>query len=99
VIVCSLFVAFDTLAVTSERVSRFLARAQEKHARSILIRRYGIVALVPLVLLIGFYFTPPIAWFMGWERRRAIVLMALGEVIGIMLALALAMGVLQAFGF
>jgi hypothetical protein len=98
-IVCALFAVFDTLAASSDRVSRFLGWAQQNYAGSRFVRNYGIFSLVPLILLIGFYFTPPVAWFMGWERRRSIVLMVIGEIIGIALTLAMTSGVLQAFGF
>jgi len=97
-IILSLFAIFDALAATSARVCGFLERAQVKHGQSRILRKYGILSLVPLVLIIGFYFSPPVAWFMGWDRRWSLILLAIGEVIGIVLTLAATLGVLQILG-
>ncbi|MDD1676403.1 MAG: hypothetical protein LUQ40_01555 [Methanomicrobiales archaeon] len=93
-----LFALFDALATSSARVCRFLEHAQQKHGQSRLLRKYGILSLVPLVIIIGFYFTPPVAWFMGWDRRWTLILLGVGEVIGILITLALTYGVLRIFG-
>ena len=97
-VICSLFALFDALATSSGRVCRFLEHVREKHGQSRLLRKYGILSLVPLVIIIGFYFTPPLAWFMGWDRRWTLILLGIGEALGIVLTLALTLGILRIFG-
>src|SRR5512137_618870 len=69
-----LFDLFDTLGRHSERAARFLLRSEEKVKQSKPISKYGIYGLVPCVLTLGFYVSPPVAWALAWRRDASIVL-------------------------
>ena len=69
-----LFDLFDTLGRHSDRVARFLARAEEKVKQSTLISKYGIYGLIPCVLTLGLYVCPPVSWALAWRRDHAILL-------------------------
>ena len=69
-----MFDIFDALGRHSERVARFLARAEEKVQQSTLISKYGIYGLVPCVLTLGFYACPPVSWALAWRRDQSFLL-------------------------
>ncbi|MDP3564159.1 MAG: hypothetical protein Q8R70_06675 [Methanoregula sp.] len=69
-----MFDIFDTLGRHSERVARFLARAEEKVQQSTFISKYGIYGLVPCVLTFGFYVCPPVSWALVWRRDQSLFL-------------------------
>jgi hypothetical protein len=72
-VMIALFDLFDSIGDHSERVQRFLERSKKRADNSAILAKYGIYGLVPLVLTLGFYVCPPIAWVLGWDRRRSIV--------------------------
>jgi hypothetical protein len=77
-VITLLFTILDTLGERSGRVARMIHRTRTKYQHSRLVQRYGIFSLLPAVLIVGFYVCPPIAWILGWDRARSIVLLMLG---------------------
>jgi hypothetical protein len=66
---------FDHLGKTSPRIARFLERTRGKYGSSTLVKKYGIFALVPGILVLGFYICPAVAWLLGWDRKHSLLLM------------------------
>lgn len=72
-IIIALFDVFDSISDHSERVRKFLDRSKKRADASTILSRYGIYGLVVVVLTLGFYICPPIAWVCGWDRKRSIL--------------------------
>lgn len=66
---------FDILCCHSGKVQGFLDWVRQKHANSPLIRRYGVLALAPAILTLGFYISPAISWLFGWDRKTSFLIM------------------------
>lgn len=66
---------FDHVGQRSPRVARFLERIRGKYGASPIIKKYGVFALVPGILVVGFYVCPAVAWLLGWERKIAFTVM------------------------
>lgn len=66
---------FDAMCCRSGKVQGFLDWIQKKYANSPLIRRYGVLALVPGILTVGFYISPAISWLFGWDRKISFLIM------------------------
>ncbi|MDI6719730.1 MAG: hypothetical protein QMD46_08985 [Methanomicrobiales archaeon] len=88
------FSVLDALGERSPRVAAFIERAQRKYGSSRMLRRYGLIALVPGVMTVGLYVCPPLIWILGWNRRQSILLMMLGFLASVAATLLTAMGVL-----
>lgn len=67
---------FDFVGNSTPRVAGFLERIHGKYGSSRYIKKYGIFALIPGMLVAGFYVCPAVAWLLGWDRRIAFILMA-----------------------
>ncbi len=66
---------FDHVGKSSPRVARFLERVRRKYGSSPVIKKYGVFALVPGMLVVGFYACPAVTWLLGWERKIAFIVM------------------------
>lgn len=72
-IVIMLFDIFDSIGDHSDRVHRFLERSRRSASESVILAKYGIYGLVIVVLTLGFYICPAVAWVCGWDRKRSIL--------------------------
>ncbi|MCK9580236.1 MAG: small multi-drug export protein [Methanoregula sp.] len=72
-VIIALFDLFDSVSDHSERVRSFLDRSKKRADESWILSRYGVYGLIVVVLTIGFFFCPPIAWICGWDRNRSIL--------------------------
>lgn len=72
-VILLLYDLFDSIGDHSERVRAFLERSRKRAAESAILAKYGIYGLVIVVLTLGFYICPPIAWVCGWDRKRSIL--------------------------
>jgi hypothetical protein len=72
-VIIALFDLFDSVSDHSERVRSFLDRSKKRADNSEILSRFGIYGLVVVVLTLGFYICPPIAWICGWDRKRSIL--------------------------
>lgn len=77
-VILLLFDLFDSIGDHSERVRRFLDRSRKRAADSAILAKYGIYGLVVVVLTLGFYICPPIAWVCGWDKKRSILYTMIG---------------------
>jgi hypothetical protein len=66
---------FDLAGKSSPRVAGFLERTRRKYGSSPYIKKYGVLALVPGILVVGFYVCPAVAWLLGWDRKTAFIVM------------------------
>lgn len=72
-VIIALFDLFDSFGDHSERVRQFLDRSKKRAENSAILGTYGIYGLILVVLTLGFYICPPIAWICGWDRNRSIL--------------------------
>ena len=80
-VIIALFDIFDSIGDHSERVRNFLERSRRRAAESVLLAKYGIYGLIVVVLTLGFYVCPAIAWVCGWDRKRSIAFTMAGYVL------------------
>ncbi len=66
---------FDAMCCRSGKIQGFLDWIQKKYANSPLIRRYGVLALAPGILTVGFYICPAVSWLFGWDRKTSFLIM------------------------
>jgi len=66
---------FDLAGKSSPRVAGFLDRTRRKYGSSPYIKKYGVFALVPGILVVGFYVCPAVSWLLGWDRKTAFLIM------------------------
>jgi len=66
---------FDAMCCRSGRVRGFLDWIQKKYTNSPLVRRYGVLALAPGILTVGFYICPAVSWLFGWDRKISFLIM------------------------
>lgn len=92
-----IFALLDTLDAKSQRVGNLLAWVQQRYTRSKTLQTYGIYGLIPGMIVLGVLVCPPIVWLVGWDRRRAVLLMMTGFTIAAAGTLAVATGLLQFF--
>ena len=90
-----LFDLFDLAGERSRRVGSFLERSRRRAAGSRLLSRYGMYGLVPLVIVLGFYVCPAVAWVLGWDRRRSVLLIMTGCAVASVATVLVTMGVLD----
>jgi uncharacterized membrane protein len=79
-ITLTMFDIFDILGENSTIVSRFLKKSEEKAHRSELLTKYGILGLVPCVIIFGFYVCPALSRILGWRRDLSIFLIMVGYI-------------------
>ncbi len=66
---------FDHVGKSSPRVAQFLERTRGNYGSSPVVKKYGVLALVPGMLVVGFYVCPGVAWLLGWDRKTAFIVM------------------------
>jgi uncharacterized membrane protein len=90
-----LYDIFDTLGHTSEPVARFLERSRQYAHGSATVEKYGILGLIPCVILIGVYANAPLAWVLGWREDHALILTILGYLPLLVITIWISTGLLQ----
>jgi hypothetical protein len=91
----TMFDIFDILGEYSSRISRFLERSKERADRSTTISKYGILGLIPCVLMLGFYVCPAVSRVFGWPRDLSIFLIMVGYISISIVTLLAAMGIFR----
>ncbi|HUU75189.1 MAG TPA: hypothetical protein VMW63_03765 [Methanoregulaceae archaeon] len=73
----------DSLALSSDRVKRWIDNIGKKMEKYPAIQKYGAVSCIAIAWVpgIGLYGTPIIAWILGWKRIPVIMFTTLGFVI------------------
>jgi hypothetical protein len=89
------FSLFDAMNARSAKVAGFLDLTRKKYGSSAFIRHYGIFALVPAMLVVGFYVCPAISWLLGWNRKCSLLLMMVTFSIASILVLIVGTGVFR----
>ena len=92
-----LFDLFTAVGTTSERVGQFLLMTTQAANRSKTLHRYGILALVPLEILIGVYLCAPVSWVMGWRRNISLAVTMSGYCIAAAITIFATIGLLNVF--
>ncbi len=91
-----LFALLDLLADRSTLVDRLLQRAQRRTRTMSRLGRYGPIALVPAVMVAGFFVCVPLAWLLGWRRSHAVAALLAGFCIATACTAAVSSGLLAA---
>lgn len=73
----------ESLALTSDRVSRWIENIGKKMEKYPVIQKYGAVSCILIAWIpgIGLYGTPIIAWILGWNRWLTVAFTTIGFVI------------------
>lgn len=95
-LIFTLFALLDLLADRSTLVVRLLERAQRRTRTMRRLGRYGPIALVPAVMVAGFFVCVPLAWLLGWRRSHAVAALVAGFCIATACTAALSSGLLTA---
>ena len=78
-------------------VARFLENSRSWAKSSPFLAKYGIVGLVPLVIVLGFYVCAPAACILGWRRDLATILIMAGYIIASIVTILLTHGASMVF--
>lgn len=91
------FEVLDLFAEQSERVRAWIDRIDEKTKGNVYLRRYGVLALVPLIWLpvVSLYGSPLVAWIFRWDRMQSIIAMLAGWIVACAVVMAATMGIFQ----
>jgi len=90
-----LYDIFDTIGHSSPRVAAFLAKSRHVADSSPAVKKYGILGLVPLEILIGVYANAPVAWVLGWREDHSLLLTLIGYLPQLIITIAICMGLLS----
>jgi uncharacterized membrane protein len=82
----------------TERVKRFVQKADEAIKKYPILSRYGAVTLtiLPAMPIVGLYSSVPIGWLFRWNKALCIFFITLGWILVIVSLMLLSLGVLQA---
>ena len=83
-----------TFALTSERVSRWLSKIEQKMQDHQSLHRYGAVSCIFIAWIpgIGLYGTPAIAWILRWDRTLSAIFTVVGFFLASLLMIVIAEG-------
>ena len=90
-----LFGLCGTLAEHWPRFARFLEQTRGRAEGSLILARYGILGLLPLVIVLGFYVCAPVACIFGWRRDHAILIIMTGYLIACIVTILATLGILE----
>jgi hypothetical protein len=84
----------QTFALTSDRVSRWVARVEQKMQEHQALHRYGPVSCIMIAWIpgIGLYGTPAIAWILRWDRIPSVIFTVTGFFLASLLMMIIAEG-------
>ncbi|PKG31662.1 small multi-drug export protein [Methanoregula sp.] len=92
-----LFCLCGALEAHWPRVARFLEKSRSRAKSSPFLAKYGIVGLVPLVIVLGFYVCAPAACILGWRRDYATILIMAGYIFASIVTILLTHGATMVF--
>jgi len=90
-----LYDIFDTVGHGSPRVAAFLERSRHYADGSPVMKKYGILGLVPLDILIGVYANAPVAWVLGWREDHSLILTLIGYLPQLVITILISIGLLH----
>lgn len=92
-----LFGLCETMEAHWPRVARFLEKSRSRVKTYPFLAKYGIVGLVPLVIILGFYVCAPAACILGWRRDHATILIMAGYIFASIVTILLTHGASMVF--
>ena len=90
-----LYDIFDTIGHTSPRVAAFLEKSRHIADGSPTMKRYGILGLIPLEIVIGVYANAPVAWVLGWREDHSLLLTLAGYLPQLIITIAICVGLVN----
>lgn len=86
--------SLQTFALTSDRVSRWIARIEKNMQEHQSLHRYGPVSCILIAWIpgIGLYGTPAIAWILRWDRIPSVIFTVTGFFLASLLIIIIAEG-------
>jgi uncharacterized membrane protein len=90
-----LFGLCGSLAEHWPRFARFLERTRGRAEGSRILAQYGILGLLPLVIILGFYVCAPVACIFGWRRDHATLLIMAGYLFACIVTILATLGILD----
>ena len=82
----------------SERVKRFVAKADAAIKKYPILSKYGAATLMilPAMPIVGLYSTVPVGWLFRWNKALCIFFITLGWIFVVVFLMLLSLGVLSA---
>jgi uncharacterized membrane protein len=82
----------------SERVKRFVEKAEKAIKKYPILSKYGAVTLMilPAMPIVGLYSSVPIGWLFRWKKSSCVFFITLGWILVVGFLLLLALGILPA---
>jgi uncharacterized membrane protein len=82
----------------SERVKRFVQKAETAIQKYPILSKYGAVTLMilPAMPIVGLYSSVPIGWLFRWKKSSCVFFITLGWILVVSFLLLLALGILPA---
>ena len=90
-----LFSLCGSLAEHWPRFARFLEQTRGRTEGSKILAKYGILGLLPLVIVLGFYVCAPVACIFGWRRDHATLLIMAGYLFACIVTILATLGILH----
>ncbi len=97
-VILVIYALLDASLLVSGRWQARVLGISKRFSSSRLVASYGVYALLPGIVIAGFYVSTPVAWFFRWDRRTATGLMVAGYVAAAGVTLAGTMGLLSLIG-
>ena len=85
----------ETFALTSDRISTWIGKVEQKTKRHPIIYKYGSFSCIFIAWIpgIGLYGTPVIAWILRWKRIPSAIFTIIGFFLASLLMMVLASGI------
>jgi uncharacterized membrane protein len=90
-----LYDIFDTIGHTSPRVAGFLEKSRHVADGSPTVKKYGILGLIPLEIVLGVYANAPVAWVLGWREDHSLLLTLAGYLPQLIITIAICVGLIS----
>ena len=90
-----LYDIFDTIGHTSPRVAAFLEKSRHAADGSPAVKKYGILGLIPLEIVLGVYANAPVAWVLGWREDHSLLLTLAGYLPQLIITIAICIGLIS----
>lgn len=90
-----LYDIFDTIGHSSPQVAAILEKSRHYADDSPSLKKYGILGLVPLELLLGVYANAPVAWVLGWREDHSLILTLIGYLPQLIVTILICIGLVH----
>jgi uncharacterized membrane protein len=76
-------------------VAAFLEKSRHAADGSPTVKKYGILGLIPLEIVLGVYANAPVAWVLGWREDHSLLLTLAGYLPQLIITIAISVGLIS----